>query len=239
MKLPPKWADDSLSDFIQAAFKNALATFVRKPQAFNDLVNINDIFRKIEGNLDNAGEDAFIPALFYRSHSAFLTSCRLSVSGQAVETFPLLRSCLEYALYALHINKNPSLAEIWLRRHDNEKSRRKIKESFQHRCVMKTLRDIDVALHADLSQLYEQTIDFGGHPNERGVMGSLAVKAEGDDTAVIRSQFLHGDSRALNHVLRATTQIGRGSLMVFQLIFKEQFDLLGIHDGIDSLKKVL
>lgn len=235
--LPPRWADDPLSEFIQAAFKNSLATFVHKKHAFDLLLKINDAFKKIGENLDNAG-NPLAPALLHRSHSAFLASCRLAMSGQAVETFPLLRSCLEYALYALHINENPAFAEVWIRRHENAESLRKVKRSFQHKRVMETLLNCNAALHSDLSQLYERTIDFGGHPNERGVSSSTAMKTEGE-AIVIRNQLLHGDSLALDHALITTAQIGLGSLMVFRLIFRERFDLLGISDTIDSLGRVL
>lgn len=235
LPLPTNWAEDALSEFIQDSFKNTLATFVHKKKAFNLLLQVDAVFRGIGGNLDNI-ENPIVPAFFYRSHSAFLASCRLSVSGQASETFPQLRSCMEYALYALHINEHPVLAEVWLNRHESEESLKKVKRSFRHVEVMKSLRARDVALHKKLSELYQQTIDFGGHPNERAVSGSLKRWMEGD-TTVVRSQILHGNSVALDNALRATAQIGVGSLLVFQLIYKERFDILGLCDAIDTLKK--
>jgi hypothetical protein len=235
MPFPQRWADDPLSEFMQAAFKNSLATFVHKKHAFDLLLKIDGVFKRIGENLNNAG-NPITPALLHRSYSAFLASCRLSMSGQAVETFPLLRSCLEYALYALHITENPAFAEVWLRRHENEESLRKVKRSFQHVRVMETLLNRDAVLHDDLFQLYEQTIDFGGHPNERGVSSSTAMRTEGDEV-VIRSQYLHGNSPSLDHALKATAQIGLKSLMVFRLIIRERFDLLGLGDIIDSLNQ--
>ena len=235
--LPSRWADDPLSEFIQAAFKNSLATFVHKKHAFDLLLKIDGVFRTIGENLDNAGSP-LVPSLLHRSHSAFLASCRLSMSGQAVETFPLLRSCLEYALYALHINENPVLAEVWICRHENEESLRKAKRSFKHVRVMQTLLNSNAALHSDLTKLYERTIDFGGHPNERGVSSSAAMRTEGGVVA-IRNQFLHGDSLALDHALKTAAQISLGSLMVFRLIFRERFDQLRISETIDSLGRVL
>lgn len=237
MPLPSRWAGDSLSDFIQAAFTNALATFVHKKHAFDHLLRIDGAFGRIGENFDNAA-NPLVAAMVHRSHSAFLASCRLAMSGQAVETFPLLRSCLEYALYALHINENSTFADVWLRRHDNDESLREVRRVFKHVRVMETLLNRDAALHEDISGLYERTIDFGGHPNERAVSSSATMKREGD-TTVIRNQFLHGDSLALDHALKTTAQIGLGSLMVFRLIFRERFDLLGLRDTIDALGRVL
>lgn len=235
--LPPRWAEDPLSDFIHASFQNALATFVHKKPAFNLLLEVDTVFGGISGNLDNT-ENPITATFLYRSRSAFLASCRLSMSGQAPETFPQLRSCLEYALYALHINENPTLTEVWLKRHENEESLKKVKRSFRHVDVMKTLLARDTALHDSLSELYQRTIDFGGHPNERAVSSSSEMRLEGD-TTVIRNQYLHGDSAALDHALRSTAQTGLGSLLVFQHIYKERFDILGLRDTIESLKGVL
>lgn len=235
--LPPRWAEDSLSDFIHDSFKNTLATFVHKKQAFNLLREVDRVFKVIGRNLDNS-ENPLTPALLYRSHYAYLASCRLSMSGQVSESFPQLRSCLEYALYALHINENSDLAEVWLRRHENEESLKKVKRSFHHVNIMKTLFARNTALHRSLSKLYQRTIDFGGHPNERAVSSSSEMWQEGD-TTVIRIQSLHGDSKALDHALRTTAQIGLGSLLVFQLIYKDRFDNLGLREAIEALKGML
>lgn len=156
------------------------------------------------------------------------------MSGQATETFPMLRSCLEYALYAVHIHGNPSYAEIWERRHESDASLAKARKCFRHKCVMETLARFDIELHKVVRQLYEQTIDFGGHPNARGVSMSMSTRFEGSEV-VVRNQFLHGDSAALRHSLGCTIRIGINSLMAFRLIFKERFDDAGISDSIDAL----
>lgn len=237
IRLPEGWGGDPLSDFMQAAFKNSLATFVQKKSVFGLLLKIEEEFQRCNGNLDHSG-DPLLPSLLHRSHSAFLASCRLSMSGQATETFPLLRSCLEYALYALHIKMNPTLAEVWLARHESEISLQKVKSSFQLKRIMKTLLDCDAELHSEIHQLYEQTIDFGGHPNQRGVFSSIRVWDEGDET-VVRSQSLHGDTPALRHSLNTTALVGLNSLMVFRIVFKERFDQMGISTSIDSLKRTV
>jgi len=237
LPLPPRWAEDPLSEFIQDSFKNIFASFVQKKRQFFLLLKVDAVYRGISGNLDDF-EDPFAPTFHHRSHSAFLASCRLSMSGQAAETFPQLRSCLEYALYGLHIHENPPLAEVWMRRHQSKESRNKVRQSFSHVNVMKTLRDRDNALHKSLSDLYQRTIDFGGHPNERAVSSSSERRQEGN-TIVVQNQFLHEDSVTLDHALRTTAQVGLGSLLVFQLIFNERFDILDLRETIEFLKREL
>jgi hypothetical protein len=233
MRLPSGWAEDPLSDFMNAAFANTLATFVHKRNAFSHLLKIDGTFRSIEATLNDA-DTLLVVALLHRSHSAFLASCRSAMSGQVVDTFPLLRSCLEYALYTLHINVNPELAAVWSRRHENEDSLREMKRRFQYARVMETLLKCDTSLHSALSTLYDRTIDFGGHPNERALSISITMRVEGDER-IMRNQFLHGESLALNYVIKTTAQVGLGSLMVLRPVFQERVDLAGLRDTINAL----
>jgi hypothetical protein len=105
MNLPPKWGDDSLTDFIKQAFGNVLAAFVRKP-SFGVLMAVDKNFMKIGENLVNP-PDILAAFLIHRSHAAFRGACRMAASGQVTETHPLRRACIEYGLYALHINATP------------------------------------------------------------------------------------------------------------------------------------
>ena len=237
MSLPPRWGDDSLTEFIQRAHQNVLATFVHKSSAFGYLLKIDRAFLRIGENLLNPS-NPIAASLLLRSHSAFRAACRLAMSGQAVDTFPSLRACLEYAMYALHIDTNEDLAEIWFRRHDSEHSLREMKKRFRHVEVARTLEERDASLHSDISKLYERTIDFGGHPNERAISGSATITRQ-DGRVEIQNIYLHEDSLALDHVLRTTAQVGVGSLMVLRHVFKQRFDLLGIRDTIDELGSVL
>jgi len=112
MSLPPRWGDDSLSSFLDMAYKNVLATFVRKRRGHGVdlLIRIDQSFLRVGENLVNPS-DTLGAVLLLRSHSAFRAACSLSMSGQVTEAFPVLRACLEYSLYALHINRQPDLGE--------------------------------------------------------------------------------------------------------------------------------
>jgi hypothetical protein len=233
MPLPPYWGDDSLSFFIDQAFKNALATFVRKQAGTALLIEIDENFMNIAKNLLNSG-DALGAIFLLRSHSAFRAACRLAMSGQTSDAFPSMRACLEYALYALHANLNPSEGETWIRRHDDEESLKAVRREFTYSNVIGTLNSVDKKLCSIVKGLYERTIDFGAHPNERALTSSMMMK-KGKDNIEIQQIYLHGDSLALDHGLKTTAQVGLGSLCVFQFIFKERFAILGIDQAIDQL----
>lgn len=125
MKLPQRWGDDELSKFATDAFKNSLATFVHKREETQLLVAVDKCFHLIAQNLSNPPN--FLVAIFLaRSHSAFRAAARLATSGQIPESYVLLRSCIEYALYGLHIHINSEAAETWILRHDDESAQKSV-----------------------------------------------------------------------------------------------------------------
>ena len=237
MCLPPRWGDDSLSSFLDQAFKNTLATFVRKHQGFELLLRIDSSFLRIGENLVNP-PDILGAALLLRSHSAFRAACRLATSGQAPDAFPVLRACLEYALYALHIDSNQPLGEVWMKRHDDDDAKRRVRREFQHVAVLETLRARDATLHPIIEQLYQRAIDFGAHPNERAMTGSMLLE-EQPDRVELQQIYLHGDSLSLDHVIKTTAQVGLGSLCILRHIFRHRFEILGLEDVLDQLRREL
>lgn len=235
--IPPRWGDDRLSGFLDQAFNNTLATFVQKNARFQVLERVDQNFLRIGENLINP-PDMIGALLLLRSHSAFRGACRLSMSGQVPDAFPVLRACLEYALYALHINANGALGEVWLRRHDDAASLRRVRQEFTHAAVMGTLQARDRSLQPIIQQLYERSIDFGAHPNERAITGSMTIQRK-PGRVELQQIYLHGDSLSLDHGLKTTAQVGLGSLCIFQHIFLERFRILGIQDMIDQLRREL
>ncbi len=65
--LPPNWADDSLTEFIEQAFENILATFVNKPTEFETLCRLDQAFFRIASNLLEP-QDLIAALLLMRSH---------------------------------------------------------------------------------------------------------------------------------------------------------------------------
>ena len=235
--LPPKWTDDPLSEFANHAFRNMLATFVRKSPQFNVLVELDRYYFNIASNLVNP-TDILAPLFLMRSHSAYRAGCQLACGGQIVESFCVLRSCLEFALYGLHIYINESLGEVWLQRHDDADSLRTVKKEFTHVKVINTLRNEDRQLFESVELLYKRTIDFGGHPNERAITGSMLMESS-DAQILLQQIYLHADDLSLDHGMKTAAQVGLRSLYILRRIFRERFDILDITSGLDRLSKQL
>ncbi len=232
--LPSKWAADSLSDHIDAAFGNSLATFVHKKPQYSILLTVDNCFLEITQNLSVTGE-LLEPLFLIRSHSAFRAGCQLAMSGQCTESFCVFRSCLEFALYGLSIAKNKSLGEIWLHRHRDDESNKQVRREFSYRAVISVLKDVDPELCKTVNMLYERTIDFGGHPNERSITSNITMNMD-DGDALIKQYYLLGDTLALDHGLKSAAQIGLSSLYIFRHIFREKFDILDVTTTLDQLR---
>jgi hypothetical protein len=56
-----------------------------------------------------------------------------------------------------------------------EASLKAVRSKFTNGAVIKTLESVDANLGATIKALYERTIDFGAHPNEQGVAGSMTL----------------------------------------------------------------
>jgi hypothetical protein len=157
---------------------------------------------------------------------------------QLPETFVLLRSCLEYAAYGLHLNANPSLGETWLKRHDDAAALKAMKKAFLGPEVEQTIVAKDKELGPVYKDLYERTIDFGGHPNLRGVVSNMLLK-ETADKRELQPVYLHADETIVLHALKTTAQVGVCSLHLFQHVLAERFLLLGIREKLIELRNRL
>jgi hypothetical protein len=233
-RVPPSWADDSLSRFIKDTLFNTYATFHNLKTPYNRLKGTHILFAKIVDNIEGT-PDWFAAFFLVRSHSAFLGAVRLALSGQIPEAYMVLRGCLENALYGLYVTRNPSSQETWLRRHDDEESKKKVKKEFKISNLLDLLEKNDKKLRSIAGDLYERTVDYGGHPNERAFF-SVAKKSVDEHKTTIQSGYLIGNEPALQLCLKSCAQIGLCSLSIFQLIYRERFGILGLSDEMNALK---
>lgn len=236
-KVPPGWGDDPLSKFIQGTTDNTYATFHNLKEWYNRLSDINASFGDATQNMDRA-QDWFASFFLFRTHSAYLAGIRLALSGQVPEAYMVLRGALECALYGLYVARKPSVSEIWLRRDEDEVSRRKVRKEFKVANVFQVLELEDQKLRKIAGNLYERTIDYGGHPNQQAFLS--VMKQQSDDSKItFQSAYMIGNEDALHLCLKSCAQIGICTLSIFRLVFRERFDILGISQNLDSMKKGL
>jgi hypothetical protein len=226
-KLPPGWGDDELTKFLHAAHQNQYATFFKKRDAMQKLLAVDAQFAKVTKSWVNP-QSGIVAMLFIRCHGAYRTACGLAMAGQAPEAYVQCRSVLEYAAYAVHINRNPKLGRVWLDRHRGEAGFKAAKKSFQHVTVMPSVVAANRQAAERFEKVYQRTIDFGGHPNERAVTGNMKMNEEASGRREMLGILIHGDGVQLDLALKTAAQCGLIALELFETIYGPKFELLGI-----------
>ena len=234
---PSGWGGDEITKFLDRARINSYATFANLKPEYGKLSGIDATLRKLMDNLLNT-KDWFAAFFLLRAHSSFLAAVRLGVSGQISETYAMLRLSLEQTLYGFYLSQNPASHETWLRRHDSDDHKEKVRNEFKIRSLLNTLKTSDETQAKIAETLYNQTIDYGAHPNERALMQTLQVDKSADRVE-FKVIYLTEDGLPLRLCLKTTAQIGVCVLDVFRLVFKERFSLLGLTPVLEQLRKGL
>ncbi len=113
-----------------------------------------------------------------------------------------------------------------------------MRNEFQLTKLLQFLASVDADEGKVADTLYERTIDFGAHPNERALMQTLQMnKSEGK--IEFKVVYLGDDNIQLRHSLRTSAQVGVCVLGMFKLIYKERFDLIGLTNELDALRQGL
>jgi hypothetical protein len=136
------------------------------------------------------------------------------------------------------MHTDPKAADVWLCRHDDSESMSNIKREFTTAQIMATLQAKDASLHSKIKILYDRSIDYGAHPNERAVTSNLQIDDELEPKRY-SNIYCHGDGHALEHALMSAARIGLGGLLIFRLIFPDRFALLNVSERIDQLRQSL
>jgi hypothetical protein len=231
---PGGWGEDEITTFIDKARRNSFATYANFRPEFGKVAEIDVLFRKLVDNLLNT-KDWFAAFFLLRAHSAFLAGAHLATSGQAVETYASLRLSLEHGLYGVYLSRNPGSRETWLRRHDNEQAKQRVRGEFRIRKLFATLRELDNKEATVADQLYKRRIDYGAHPNERALTVSLK-RETGPEAIEFRVVYLTDDPVIFRGCLKTVAQVGASVLGMFRLVFRERYELSGLTDELNRAR---
>ena len=203
---PPGWANDELTKFLQEIHQLQYATFHNKKEAVGQLMAIDELFVRVSENWMNPPSEVEA-MLFVRCHAAFRAAAGEAMAGQAVECYRQCRGMLEIAAYAVHIHRDPSLAKVWLNRHQDEAGMGASKKAFQHTTVAASVATANQHAGMRFKELYQRKIDWGAHPNERSVTGNMKMIEE-PDRRVMLAILLHGDGVELDMALKTEVRDG-------------------------------
>jgi hypothetical protein len=235
----PQWADDELSKLLGMAEYNTRAGSHSLPEIYALVERVHRAFiRAREAVEKDNDQQRLIPRfLLARAYSSCATSIRLSLGGELYETHVVLRAEIEQAWYALHIAKDPApttRAEVWLRRNEDAAALSRCKAEFSIRSVRSTHEALDASTARDLHGLYERLIDFGGHPNQLGLLAGL-TKSDAEKTTTYHVPVLCTDPLPMAVATHAVVAVAVGALKVFQAIYATRFQLVGLDTEIAEL----
>lgn len=230
---PQGWGADPITEYLEKARNNSFATFNNLKSEYGKLSDIDAVFRKIIDNLNNTKH--YVPAFFlFQAHSSYRVAVSLGMAGQVSEAYAAMRLSLENALYGFHIFKNPALADVWISRQENDESRKKVRDEFKFRKLIDSLKTDGQNLGDIADTLYNRTIAYGAHPNERALTQRFVNNDKKHNE--FKLNYLIGDNVFLSFCLKSIAQVGVCILDIFRIIFKERFDLLDLTSELERLK---
>jgi len=233
--------DKSLTRFIEAIQRNQQGNQVRFPDQYELIRRVDKCFVDVSAHLANA-KPVFTGPMFLRSHYAYKTAASMTLAGQVPESFVMMRSCLEYAGYALAIFADPGIVdtpsreELFVNRHADALSMKAQKEEFKIGKIVQTIIKFDQKLANVFQFLYQRSIDYGGHPNPNGMLTAMSIDKEDGKLSSITTLALTVEPLPLQFAMKSVTQVGLTSLNIFQQMFEAKFELLGVHAEMDALR---
>ncbi|MBK6487227.1 MAG: hypothetical protein IPF98_10225 [Gemmatimonadetes bacterium] len=109
---PRGWGRDALSSYLDLLRRNQLASYQQLSGSYARLRDLDGLYLKVAKNLDNTEQTARHSSSIARMRP-FRAVIGLVLAGQVVETYAMLRNCLEQALYAYFIYKDPKRWDVW------------------------------------------------------------------------------------------------------------------------------
>jgi len=179
---------------------------VNVPDLYALLQRVHGVFERVAAITEKESNEHLLPTRFLmaRAHAAWLAAVRLGMSGQVVETYPLVRMVVENSWYALHLAKDsapPTRAELWLRRSDDDAAESRCATEFSISNVRKTHAALDPS-------------------NERGVL-SATTRMETDETYTYAVAQLTDRPLLITTALKATIEAAVGALRTEKLLNRD------------------
>ena len=161
--------------------------------------------------------------LLVNAHASLRAAMGLAFSGQLLPVFMALRGSIESALYANSMVQDPSLQDVWLNRGRSENGRRTCRNEFTARKMFSFMTQAhDLEFSDRLREAYDATIDFGAHPNNRLLLGSVRIETIGTGEQALNFAYLHGaGSFELRQSLVACAESGLVVFFVALICFPE------------------
>ena len=229
------WGKDTLSKNIEGAYLNIGVSFLKLRPYCECLTKAAEIFGDANKLLSHSDLKSFVSMLlFLRAYGCFFGAVRLSCSGQITETQMLLRACVENSLYAFYIADNPKYVTVWMERHKNKAHKEKCRTAFSIGKIWKALEAKSKRITKEAKKCYEDTIDWGAHPNELSVFSNLEEKQDGSG---FNLNIFNVNEALMRHSLCSILSGTSLVFKIFALIYPSEFKQPNLAIKIDNLNR--
>ena len=116
----------------------------------------------------------------------------------------------------------------------NDESKRKCKNTFLIGNIWEELQKKSPTITKEAKKVYEQTIDWGAHPNERSLFPNIVPKSDGASYAL---RILNAEPGFLKATIIYTIIVSTLIFRIFSLMLPEIFNQPNLDIKIQNLKK--
>lgn len=179
-------------------------------ELFNDL-DLHWRNEVLRGELDLDPIAAF---LLGHSYFLWLASVRTALSGHSMSVFPVLRTSLESACYGYMVAHDPSARRCWLDRDQSPETFKKFRRRFNQAIAgaSKLIAVEHEPVASSITNFYDGTIMFGGHPNPRFLLDHVRTGDGGTDRVPITLTCLNAPESP--NTTRTLTAAAEGGLLI-------------------------
>lgn len=212
--------EEGIDSYVKMAEKTANQVFDSNHPMIDLLREYDKFFRKNLWELQSITHGLHT-ILGMNAYMLFLSAVHVAASGAAASVFPLLRTSLESACYSLQMYRNPNLASVWARRHESEFHHKECRQKFSVKIASKLLEDEGQNNAADFTRrAYDSSIDYGAHPNVKGLVNHIGYDDKRDDGMVaVNLTGLYGPSHTETiRALCACLDMGLAIITVLALL---------------------
>lgn len=144
------------------------------------MINEIDAFYRQEVFVRVENANPLAVQLCLNAHLLLLATARQALSGHPNSVFPLGRTALESACYAYLIMTDESLGDVWLRRDESPQHMKDCRGKFGQAVseVAKHISQDVASLGKLVSDLYQNLINYGAHPNSKSVTDYMHFNEE-------------------------------------------------------------
>jgi hypothetical protein len=173
--------------------------------------------------------------LLLNAYQLFLAAVRTGLSGHTAAIFPLLRASLESAAYGFLLVEKPELSSVWTNRHASETDKKACRSAFTFEKAIAGIGAKSPDIHKLAKQAYESTIDYGAHPNVRGVFGHVSLDENRPDGMAAVSHVSLYDADHIETVRGLCAALDIGFLVIAIIVLSGGDVTSGMEADLQSL----